>query len=161
MLSGERRAQALPHRWDRPLRRLVGVILALLLIQFLLGMILNLYVKLPKVHPGTESTSFLQRIVEGLGWAITSGDLALAAHSALGMLILLISLCLLGLAIAARRAAWLVLAVVGVGAIVGAGLNGNGFLNQGGQDSDSMQMSIGFAVATAVYAVGLYAARQS
>jgi hypothetical protein len=143
------------------LRPLSGLILGLLLIQFLLGMVLNLYVELPKVHPGTENASFFERTVAGLTWAITGGDLALAAHAALGLLVLLGSASLLILAIASRRAAWVAVALVGGGAILGAGLNGTAFLNQGGQDFNSLEMSIGFAVAVAVYAIGLYSVRRT
>lgn len=134
--------------------------MVLLLAQFVVGMIANLYVQIPRVHPGTRgATPFsenLQQTVQGLGWALAHGALALRVHVALGLALGLASLALVGLAIAARSRAWIIVGVIGFLSITGAGANGVAFLNAGGEAINSLAMAIDFLLALVAYGVGLY-----
>ncbi len=149
--------------FPRALRPLATIMLVLQLAQFLVGMVVNLYVQIPPVHPGTQGASpfseNLPQTVQGLGWALAHGELALRVHVALGLLLGLTALSLLGLAIAARRRAWVVASLVGFLAIVGAGVNGVAFLNAGGHAFNSLAMSVNFLLALVAYGVGLYVTR--
>ena len=144
----------------RALRPLATATLVLLLTQFLVGMVVNLYVQLPPVHPGTAGASpfaeNLPQTAQGLGWALAHGELAVRVHVALGLLLGLAALALLGLALASRRRAWVVASLVGFLAIVGAGVNGVAFLNAGGHAFNSLAMSVNFLLASVAYAVGFY-----
>ena len=144
----------------RALRPLAAVILFLLLAQFVVGMVVNLYVQLPPVHPGTQGASpfseNLPQTVQGLAWALAHGEPALRVHVALGLFLGLTALIVLALAIAARRRAWVVASLIGFLAIVGAGVNGVAFLNAGGHAINSLAMSVNFLLALVAYAVGFY-----
>lgn len=58
---------------------------ALLLIQYLLGMVVNVYVVLPGRHPGTGANDFASGAAAGLGWVVADGPAWAAAHAAFGM----------------------------------------------------------------------------
>jgi quinol-cytochrome oxidoreductase complex cytochrome b subunit len=129
-------------------------LLSMLAIQFILGMILNLYVKLPKVHPGTTG-NFFSRAVHSFGWAVTNGaGIALLLHVIIAAGLLLGSLTLVFRAAAARSKPWLAVSIVGALAIITALTNGLAFI---GYDNDtaSFIMAIGFITATVAYTTGL------
>jgi hypothetical protein len=142
------------------LRPLVTATLALLLAQYLVGMMVNLYVQIPAAHPGTQGASpyseDLPQTVQGLDWALGHGALTLRLHVVLGLLLGLLGLAVLGVAIAARRRAWIVVAVVGLLAIVGAGVNGVAFMNAQEQAINSLAMAFDFLLAVVAYSIGLY-----
>jgi hypothetical protein len=71
-----------------------------------------------------------------------------------GLLLFLVSLILIGFAIAARRMAWIKVSVVGLLGIMAAGFNGASFMNYG-HDFSSLLMSIGFLLAAVPYTIGL------
>jgi hypothetical protein len=135
----------------------------LLLAQFVVGMVANLYVQIPRVHPGTEgATPFSENLgqtLAGLGWALAHGALTLRVHVALGLALGLASLALVGLAIVARRRAWIIVGVIGFLSIAGAGANGVAFLNAGGDPINSLAMAVDFLLALVAYGVGLYSIR--
>ena len=139
-------------RW---LRYLCGAALALLAIQFLAGMVVNLFVVVPAVHPGTSASSYFVGVAQGVAWALGNTVLALRLHVIIGLLLFLDALALLGLAIAARRRAWIVATVFGLLGIMAAGFNGASFMNYG-HDFSSLFMSIGFLIAAVAYAIGIY-----
>jgi len=59
-----------------PASRLLAVNFAaclLLLIQYLLGMAVNLYVVLPAAHPGAAAPDYFTGAASGLGWVIPDG----------------------------------------------------------------------------------------
>lgn len=145
------------------LRLLATITLLLLLAQFVAGMVVNLYVQIPSVHPGTQGASpfseNLPQMVQGLTWALAHGDLALRFHVVIGLLLGLTGLAMLATAIAARRRAWIVVSIAGFLATAGAGANGVAFLNAGGQALNSLAMAMDFLLALVVYGIGLYATR--
>ena len=58
---------------------------ALLLIQYLLGMAVNVYVVLPGRHPGAGAGDYFSGAAAGLAWVISDGPAWAAAHAAFGM----------------------------------------------------------------------------
>jgi ACR3 family arsenite efflux pump ArsB len=126
------------------LRQANLAVLMVLIVQFALGMGVNLYVTLPAAgHPGHAS------------W-FGNGAL-LALHSALGMLLILAAIFVLVRAIMARNAAIIVTSAAGLVAILLAAFFGSGFTDKL-TDGYSIGMAIAFAVALACYAIGLFAA---
>jgi hypothetical protein len=132
----------------------VLAVLVLLLGQFALGMAVNLYVAVPRHHPGARPTNYFTGSVHSVGWAIGSGPALLAAHAVIGLLLVLASATVLALAIGTRRRATIVSALLGAGFIVGAGFNGASLLDFSNTIS-SLIMSLLFAVAMLAYIVVL------
>ena len=128
------------------------IMLLLLSVQFLVGMVVNLYVKVPSVHPGAEASDYFVGVVQGLAWVLIHGTLALVVHVVLGLLLFLIALILIGLAIASRRRAWIITSLIGLLGIMAAGFNGASFMNYG-HDFSSLLMSIGFLMSAISYMI--------
>ena len=127
---------------------------ALLLVQLLLGMIANLWVTLPKHHPGTGSTDFFGGAAAAIAWVIPHANTWVAAHAALGLA--LVAIAIASTAISAkhgnrRHTTAVLLATV---AIIGAGFNGTSFLNYG-HDFSSLIMTALWTLATASYIAAL------
>lgn len=135
------------------LRVLSGITLLLLGAQFIIGMLANFYIQVPAAHPGAQAANYFQGVVQGVLWTLTSGPLTLLLHSAVGLALFLASIILIILAIVARRAGWIILAIIGFIGVVGAGFNGAAFLNYG-HDFSSLLMSVGFLLASIVYVIG-------
>ncbi len=135
------------------LHLIAGITLLLLAAQFLVGMIVNLYVQLPSVHPGTGASNFFLGGVQGIVWALGHGTWAIVVHVALGLLLVFASFLLIGLSLASRQRAWILLSLTGWIGVVGAGFNGASFLNYG-HDISSLLMSVGFLLATISYTIG-------
>jgi hypothetical protein len=145
------------HRSPSRLRALsLGtlVMLSLLLVQFLAGMFVNLYVGIPPNHSGASAAPIAGALL-GVVWAIVAGGPALAFHTVLGLLLTTGSLALLVIAITAGRRALVATTAVGLLGVLGAGLNGIGFLNYG-IDKATYLMSVGFSVAVAAYVATLF-----
>jgi hypothetical protein len=114
-----------------------------LIVQFGLGIGVNLYVKLPPAgHPGHGS------------WF--GNGLLLAFHAALGLYLILAAIFILVRAIMARKGILMVTSAVGLMAILLAAFFGSGFTDKL-TDGYSFGMAISFAVALACYAIGVYA----
>ena len=134
------------------LRPVTGIMLVLLAAQFLDGMIVNLYVQVPSAHPGADAADYFLGVVQGVVWALGHSTWSLVFHVALGLLLVLASFFVIGLAIAARKRTPLLLSLLGWIGVVGAGFNGASFLNYG-HDFSSLLMSIGFLLATISYTI--------
>jgi hypothetical protein len=135
------------------LHLIAGITLLLLAAQFLVGMVVNLYVQIPSVHSGAGASNYFLGVAQGVVWALGQGTWALVVHVALGLLLVLASFLLIGLAVAARKRAWIILSLIGWIGVVGAGFNGASFLNYG-HDFSSLLMSVGFLLATISYVIG-------
>ncbi|MGH3158581.1 MAG: hypothetical protein ACRDNF_18680 [Streptosporangiaceae bacterium] len=123
--------------------RQAGVgILVMLIVQYALGIGVNLFVGLPG-HGG-------------VGQAYTHGPL-LAIHASLGLLLILTGIRLLIVAIRARHAAQTVLTAIGLLAIIAAAVNGALFLGNGANGS-SMGMAMSTAAALFCYVISLFIA---
>jgi len=129
-------------------------LLTMLAIQFILGMILNLFVTIPKVHPG-QSGNFGSRSIHGFGWAITNGGgITLLLHVIMAILLLIASLSLVIRTISAKSSFWVGVSAFGAIGVIVALTNGLAFI---GYDSDatSFVMAMGFITAAAAYSTGL------
>ncbi len=127
----------------------------LLLAQYLLGMVTNLFVTLPGHHPGADAPDYFSGLVPAVAWVITQTSIWSALHAALGLALIVGGVVLAVIAVRLRMRAYAATAIVGVLAIVGAGFNGASFVIYG-QDFSSMIMGGVWALALACYAAGLY-----
>lgn len=139
----------------RRLRFLTALALLLLAIQFLAGMLVNLFVVVPAAHPGTNADNYFAGVAQGVAWALGNSVFELRLHVIIGLLLFFDALALVALAIPARRRAWIVASIVGLLGILAAGFNGASFMNYG-HDFSSLLMSIGFLLAVVAYALGFY-----
>ncbi len=135
----------------KTLQVLSWVALLLLSIEFMLGMLVNLFVEIPSPLPGTAGG-----ILQALVWSLAqTGMPSLWLHVVLGIALLLIGIALLVLSIAAHQRRWIIVSLLAALGILLATLSGMGFLNTG-EDASSMAMSIGFVLALLSYGTGLY-----
>jgi hypothetical protein len=136
-------AQKMQTRQAR-LRQANLAILVVLIVQFALGISVNLYVTLPAAgHPGHAS------------W-FGNGPL-LALHAALGMFLVLAAIFVLVRAITARNGTLIATSAAGLAAILIAFFFGSSFTSKL-TNGYSLEMAIAFAAALACYTIGLYAA---
>jgi hypothetical protein len=125
------------------LRQASLAVLIVLIVQFALGVGVNLYVTLPAAgHPGHSS------------W-FGNGPL-LALHAALGMFLILAAIFVLVRAIMARNVTLIVTSAAGLVAILAAAFFGSGFTDKL-TNGYSLGMALATAVALACYTVGLFA----
>lgn len=132
---------------DRRLERLRGASMGaavMLVIQFGLGVGVNLYVTLPAAGRGGRS----------IGDAFSSGAL-LALHTAFGLLLVLTAVSLLVRAIAARHRPVIVTSAVGLLAIIAAAGSGASFVGDG-TNGASLGMALATGVAMLCYLVSLF-----
>src|SRR5215468_2057321 len=126
------------------LRQANLAVLIMLIVQFALGIGVNLYVSLPAAgQPGHAS------------WFGNGAVLAL--HAALGMLLILAAIFVLVRAIRARYVTLIVTSAAGLVAVLLAAFFGSGFTDKL-TDGYSLGMALATAVALACYAIGLFAA---
>ena len=143
---------------QRILRLLTLIILLLLAAQFLIGMLVNLYVTTIPSHPGVLAPEYFSGVVKAVSWALVHAPLFLLLHAVVGLLLFLGALVILGLAIASRRRAWIISSIVGLLGIMAAGFNGASFMNYG-EPFSSLFMSMGFLMAVIAYMLGVYIVR--
>ena len=143
------------ERGARRVRRLEMILCFGLLAQFLVGMAVNLFVKIPDNHPGANPPEYFGGVLKSVGWATTSGGLWLASHAGLGLLLVVVAFAAILLSFGSRSRAAYWSTIVGFLAIVGAGFNGGSFLNYG-EDFSSMIMASLWAVAFGSYLMGIY-----
>jgi len=136
-------------------RTTLAFALGALIAQFLLGMAVNLFVKIPSDHPGANPPEYFGGVVVSVSWAILHGGLWLTLHAVFGLLRLLAALGTLVQAIWLRGGGRITLAALGFVGVLAAGFNGGSFLNYH-QDFSSMLMAVGFALAMSAYVALLY-----
>lgn len=136
---------------NKTLRVLSWVALLLLSIEFVLGMLVNLFVEIPSPLPGTTGG-----ILQALVWSLAQTRMpSLWLHVVVGIALLFISIALIVLSIVARQSRWMIASLLAALGILFATLSGMGFVNTG-EDASSMAMSIGFVLALLSYGTGLY-----
>ena len=135
------------------LSSLIGVLM--LIAQFMLGMAVNLFVVIPKDHPGSNPPEYFSGVVQSVAWALLHGNVLLILHAALGLVLVFASIGTLAQAIRTRTRNLIVTAAVGAFGVIAAGFNGGSYLNYH-EDFSSMIMATGFAVAMVAYVTGLY-----
>ena len=136
------------------LRTIDAILLILLAAQFLIGMLVNLFVQVPAVHPGANAPEYFTGVAQGVVWALFNPQWELLIHVVMGLLLFILSIVLLVLAIVSRRGAWITVSVLGFIGIMAAGFNGASFMNYG-HDFSSLLMAIGFLLAAISYTVGI------
>jgi hypothetical protein len=146
-MTASTQSRVTPRRFSG-LRLQLFITIILLAIEIVLGITVNLFVKLPAGDKGTPWAA-------GFGAAITSGPVSLAVHAIVGTLIVLASISVLIRAITTRRALLIVLAIIGLIAVLSAWSSGTGFVGDG-QDSASFSMATATALAIAAYATALF-----
>jgi hypothetical protein len=143
-------------RATRRLRRAALGMVGGLLIEFLAGMLVNLFTTIPDNHPGSNPSEYLGGSFDSIRWAITQSGLpALVFHASLGLLLMVNGLVLILLARRVGRRSVTVSTVLGFLLVVGAGFNGASFLDFG-QDYSSMLMATLFGLAVLAYTVVLF-----
>lgn len=145
-------------RSARSAGRLVAVNLIaclLLLVQYVLGLVTNLFVTLPAQHPGADSPDYFGGLVPAIVWVISEVSVWAALHAALGLALVVAALVLAVMSLRVGMPAYAATAIVGALAIIGAGFNGASFVIYG-HDFSSMIMGGVWAIALACYAIGLY-----
>lgn len=131
--------------------------LVTLVAQFMLGMATNLFVDVPKDHPGANPPEYFSGVFSNVIWAILHGpSIWLTLHAILGLLLVAFGFRMLVPAIRSRDRVVITTAIAGALGMVGAGFNGGSFLNYH-EDFSSMLMATFFAIAVTSYAVGLWA----
>ena len=141
-------ASGRPDRWRQNLARGNLAALILLLIQYGLGMGVNLYVALPAAGSGGRD----------IGKAFTSGP-ALAVHAVLGLLLLLMAISMIVRAALARHRASIVTSAVGLLAILAAAGYGASFVHDS-TNAASFGMALATGVALLSYVIGLFLTRR-
>ncbi|HEX9036494.1 MAG TPA: hypothetical protein VF808_05835 [Ktedonobacterales bacterium] len=140
---------------EQTLRRLAVAMLALLLAQYILGMLVNFFVTIPDDHPGAHPAEYFSGAATSVAWALGHGGWELIAHAWTGILIGTLGIAMIALALMLRRRAWVVATILGFFGTLGAGFNGASFLNYG-EDFSSLIMATAFLIALGSYALGLY-----
>lgn len=133
-----------PDHWRENLARGNLAAAILLLIQYGLGVGVNLYVTLPAAGHGGR----------GIGQAFSNGP-ALAVHTVLGLLLILTALSMVVRSVIARHRASIVTSVVGLLAILAAAGYGASFVRDG-SDAASLGMALATGVALLCYIIGLF-----
>ena len=128
-------------------RTSLGMTVALL-IQYALGMVVNLYVTVPASDQGGG-------VLVAIGRAFANGPVALAIHAGLGLLILAGTISLVVRSVLSRRRPLIWLTAVTLLAVLGAAFNGAAFVNSG-NDGASLGMALLTGVALLCLAVTLY-----
>ena len=127
-----------------------------LLVQFLLGMAVNLFVEIPRNHPGANPPEYFSGVAQSVAWAIVHGPVLLILHALLGLLLAIAAIVVFVQSVRSGPRSFAIANGVGGFAILVAGLNGGSFLNYN-EDFSSMIMAAFFAVAIGAYAAALYA----
>jgi len=140
------------------LRRLSIGLLAGYALQFLAGMLLNLFVTIPTSHPGRNATNYFSGDLHGLGWALSGhGGWELSLHVYLAVVLVLGSVSLFILALAQHNKNWSIAIAIAALFTIGAFFNGLSFINYN-KNVSSMIMATCWlvAVGSLVYGVAKF-----
>jgi hypothetical protein len=129
------------------LRRGSLAVLVLLVVDYAIGMYVNLYVTVPGADHGGS-----------LGNAISNGPASLSVHAVIGLLLGLGALGVAAQSILVRHWGLIAASVIGLLAMIFASVAGTGFTSTGA-DSASMAMSVLTGIAMLCYAANLYLLR--
>ena len=133
-----------PDHWRENLARGNLAAAIMLLIQYGLGIGVNLYVALPAAGHGGR----------GVGQAFSNGPV-LAVHTVLGLLLILTALSMVVRSVIARHRASIVTSVAGLVAILAAAGYGASFVRDG-SNAASLGMALATGVALLCYIIGLF-----
>ena len=143
-------------REERSVKIAAFAMLLLLCVEFIAGMLANLFIEVPRSHPGAEATEYFAGLVQAVIWVVGARHLGiLVFHASLGLLLAAGSLAVILLAIRTGRRSWIVTAILGWFGVFAAGFHGVSFLDYG-HDFSSFIMSTAFLLALVSYSVGVY-----
>jgi hypothetical protein len=125
----------------KALRYTIIVTLFLFGVQFILGMLTNLYVDIPSL-PGGDASK----------WVSQHSTLT-NVHILTGTLLLLFTIVVLVMTAVLKRGNWTVLAITGLLTTLVSWATGAAFLSDGQQNVMSLWMSLGFLLSILVYSV--------
>ncbi len=129
-------------------------------IQFLAGMSINLFVKIPKYHPGADSKNFITGTGHGFIWALSGhGGNFLSFHAFLAILLFFGSLGLFVRSIRLKNKLWAWIGAIAAFFTLGAIINGLSFVNYN-HAANSMVMASCWLVAVGSLIYGLISSQQ-
>lgn len=128
-MSSPARSERPPRAAAAQLRRAMLAASLLLLIQAGIGMVVNLYVSVPRSHPGAQPGDFFTGAFRSVVWALGHGALALAIHAALGVALVAVTVALAAGALRHRRGVVAGCCTLAALLVIGAGFNGASFLS--------------------------------
>jgi hypothetical protein len=154
--SDPRSAAVSAQELARVRRTAFGMILGLM-IQFGLGMTVNLFVTVTRNHPGANPSEYFSGAAQSVVWAVTQGPFFVAAHVVWGTLLFVGGIVLAVGGWRTGRRGLRAATILGALMILAAGFNGASFLNYG-EDFSSMLMATFFALAVIFYATTVFIA---
>jgi hypothetical protein len=132
----------------------IGLLIGYLL-QFLAGMLLNLFVTIPHKHPGSSGTNYFSRSAHSLVWSLSgSGGWALSFHAGLALLLVVSSLGFLVSALIVHNKLWVITGGTAAMMTLGAFFNGLSFIDFD-KDISSMIMATCWIGAVGALVIGL------
>lgn len=124
-------------------------------LQFLAGMLLNLFVTIPAIHPGSKDSEYFSRSSHSLLWSLADkGGWALAFHVYLAIFLTLGSISLFIKAYLSHNNNWLICSSLAAIFTLGAFFNGLSFIDYN-KNISSMIMAICWLVAVGAIVFGL------
>ncbi|HEY5354525.1 MAG TPA: hypothetical protein VIK57_18915 [Streptosporangiaceae bacterium] len=133
---------------DEAVRRSSLGLSVALLVQYAVGLWLNLYVTVPARDAGGG-------VLAAVGRTLANGPAALAVHAGLGLVLLLGSIVLVVRAVLARAGFFVVTSAISLLAVLGAAGSGAAFVNHG-SDGASLVMGLLTAVALLCQLINLF-----
>ena len=130
------------------MRRITLGMTVALLVQYGLGMVVNLYVTVPARDQGGG-------VFTAVGRAFANGPAGLAIHAGLGLLLIVGAIQLVVRSVLARHRPLIWLSSVSLLAILGAAFNGAAFVNSG-NDGASLGMAMLTGIALLCMTISLY-----
>jgi hypothetical protein len=101
----------------------------LVIVQSAIGMVVNLYVKVPLHHSGAHPANFFSGSFHSLVWAIGHGTFALVVHAVLGLALVIMAISVAVRAVALQRRSVTIWSILAALLVIGAGFNGVSFLD--------------------------------
>lgn len=136
-----------------PLRTHAIVLLWFFGIQFVAGMLLSLFVELPKTHPGTSGDEYFSRSWASLLWALSGGGgWTLVVHASIAVLLFLGALLLFLRSLSHYGVGWRWATGIAAFFTLGALFNGLSFANYA-EDFSSMIMASCWLIAVAALVI--------
>lgn len=139
-------------------RPVTGTAIGLLIafgVQFAAGMTLNLFVQLPKSHPGSSGDEYFTRSFTSLGWALSgAGGWVLFTHALIGSLLFAGAVVFFIVCLARRARGWRWVAGLTAFFTFGAFFNGMSFVDYGEDFSSAIMAGCWLAAVTCLI-VGL------
>jgi hypothetical protein len=143
-------AEARSAKTVRGLRANSFAALVILLLEYGLGIWVNLYGQLPASDNGAS-------LPAGFGRAVADGPIGLSVHAVLGLVLILSAVTAVVRSFLARRPVLVGAAIAGLAAVVIAALSGARFVGHG-TNATSMSMAIAAGIAIGAYAFMLFLA---